>query len=88
MNEANELGNQIEEFDEGESGYRFDNTTKLTKKMFLYDDMRASSCCKVLKLFCNSKSSENIQNIDYNCFLWCVFDHKYKVDKHRERVSR
>ena len=31
MNEANELSNQIDEFEEGESGYTFDST-KLTEK--------------------------------------------------------
>ena len=55
--------------------------------MFKYHDIRASSYCKLLKLFCNSKSIINIPNNDNYCFLWNILAHKCKVDNHRERVS-
>ena len=45
VNEANQLGNQIDEFEEEESGYTFDRIRKVTIKTFKYHDMRASSCC-------------------------------------------
>ena len=87
LNEANELGHQLEEFQQGESGYIFDSIKKLTVKMFKYFDMRASSYCKLPKLFCNSKSIVNIQNKDNYRFLWSILAHKYKVDNHREKLS-
>ena len=87
MNEANDLNNQIDEFEEGESGYTFDSITKLTIKMFRYHDKRASSYCKIPKPFCSSKSIVNIQNDDNYCFLWCISAHNYKMDNHREGVS-
>ena len=55
--------------------------------MFKYHDIRASSYCKLLKSFSNSKSIVNIQNNDNYCFIWSILAHKYKVDNHRERVS-
>ena len=87
LNEANELDHQIDEFEQGESGYIFDSIKTLTLKMFKYHDIRASSYCKLPKSFCNSKSIVNIQNKDNYCFLWSILAHKYKVDNHRERVS-
>ena len=88
INEANELSHQMDEFEQGESGYIFDSIKKLTNKMFKYHDLRASSYCKLPKSFCNSKSIVNIQNNDNYCFLWSILAHKYKVDDHRERVSQ
>ena len=87
LNESNELSDQIDEFEQGESGYIFDSIKKLTIKMFEYHDIRASSYCKLPKPFCNSKSIVKIQNNDNYCFIWSVLAHKYKVDNHRERVS-
>ena len=87
LNESNELNHQIDEFEQGESGYIFDSIKKLTVKMFKYHDIRASSYCKLPKSFSNSKSIVNIQNNDNYCFLWSILAHKYKVDNHRERVS-
>ena len=87
VNESIELSDQLDEFEQGESGYIFDSIQKLTVKMFKYHDIRASSYCKLPKSFCNSKSIVNIQNNDNYCFLWSVLAHKYKVDNHRERVS-
>ena len=87
LNESNELNHQIDEFEQGESGYIFDSIKKLTVKMFKYHDIRASSYCKIPKSFSNSKSIVNIQNNDNYCFLWSILAHKYKVDNHRERVS-
>ena len=81
------MNHQIDEFEQGESGYIFDSIKKLTVKMFNYHDIRASSYCKLPKSFYNSKSIVNIQNIDNYCFLWSILAHKYKVDNHRERVS-
>ena len=69
VNEANELSHQIDEFEQGESGYIFDSKKKLTVKMFKYHDIRASSYCKLPKSFSNSKSIVNIQNNDNYCFL-------------------
>ena len=87
LNGANELSHQLDEFEQGESGYIFDSIKKLTVKMFKYHDIRASSYCKLPKSFYNSKSIVNIQNNDNYCFLWSILAHKYKVDNHRERVS-
>ena len=87
LNESNELSGQIDEFEQGESGYIFDSIKKLTVKMFKYHDIRASSYCKLPKSFSNSKSIVNIQNNDNYCFLWSILAHKYKVYNHRERVS-
>ena len=87
INEANELNHQIDEFEQGESGYIFDSIKKFTVKMFKYHDIRASSYCKLPKSFSNSKSIVNIQNNHNYCFLWSILAHKYKVDNHRERVS-
>ena len=87
INEANELNHQIDEFEQGESGYIFDSMKTITVKMFKYHDKRASSYCKLPKSFCYSKSKVNIQNKDNYCFLWSILAHKYKVDNHRERVS-
>ena len=87
LNEANELNHQIDEFEQGESGYIFDSIKKLTVKMFKYHDIRASSYCKLPNPFCNSKSIINIQNNDNYCFLWSILAHKYRVDNHRERVT-
>ena len=55
--------------------------------MFRYHDIRASTCCRLLKPFCSSKSTVNIQNDDNYCFSWSFLSHKNKVDNHRERVS-
>ena len=87
LKEANALGHQLNEFEQGESGFIFDSIKKLTVKMFKYHDIRASSYCKLPKSFCNSKSIVNIQNNDNYCFLWSILAHKYKVGNHRERVS-
>ena len=87
LNEANDLGQQLDEFEQGESGYIFDSIKKLTVKMFKYHDIRASSYCKLPKSICNSKSIVNIQNKDNYRFLWSILAHKYKVHNHRERVS-
>ena len=87
LDEANELSHQIDEFEQGESGYIFDRIKKLTVKMLKYHDIRASSYCKLPKPFCNSNSIANIQNKDNYCFLWSIIAHKYKVDNHRERVT-
>ena len=87
LNEANELNHQIDEFEQGESGYIFDSIKKLTVKMFKYHDIRASSYCKLPTPFSNSKSIVNIQNNDNYCFIWSILAHKYKVDNHRERVT-
>ena len=87
VNESNELSDQIDELEQGESGYIFDGIKKLTVKMFKYHDIRASSYCKLPKSFCNSKSIVKIQNNDNYCFLWSMLAHKYNVDNHRERVS-
>ena len=62
LKKANEFGNQIDEFEQEESGYTFDSITKLTEKILRYHDKRASSFCKLPKPFCNSKSIVNIQN--------------------------
>ena len=69
LNEANELKDLIDEFEQGESGYIFDSIKKLTVKMFKYNDIRASSYCKLPKSFCNSKPMVNLQNNDNYCFL-------------------
>ena len=87
VNEANEINHQIDEFEQGESGYLFDGIEKLTVKTFRYHDIRASSYCKLPKSFCNSSSIVNIQNDDNYRSLWSILAHKYKVDNHRERVS-
>ena len=87
VNEANELSHQIDEFEQGESGYIFGSIKKLTVKMFRYHDIRASSYCKLPKSFCNSASIVNIRNNDNYCFLWSILAHKYEVDNHREKVS-
>ena len=87
VNESNELNHQIDEFEQGESGYIFESIKKLTVKMFRYHDIRASSYCKIPKPFCNSSSIVNIQNDDNYCFLWSLLAHKYKVDTFLERVS-
>ena len=87
VNEADELTHQIDEFEQGESGYIFDSIKKLTVKMFRYHDIRASSYCKLPKSFCNSTSIVNIRNEDNYCFLWSILANKYKVDNHREKVS-
>ena len=72
---------------QSESGYIVDGIKKLTVKMFRYHDIRASSYCKLPKIFCNSTSIINIQNDDNYSFLWSILAHEYKVDNHRERVS-
>ena len=87
VNEANELKDLIDEFEQGESGFVSDGIKKLTVKMFRYHNIRASSYCKLPKSFSNSTSIVNIQNDDNHCFIWPILAHKYKVDNHRERVS-
>ena len=87
LNEANELSHQLDEFEQGESGYIFDSIKKLTVKMFKNHDIRASSYCKLSKPFCNSKSIVNIQNKDNYCLLGSILAHKHKVDNHCERVT-
>ena len=87
IDEANEISHQLAEFEEGESGYIFNSKKRLTVKMFRYNDIRASSYCKLPKSFSSSKSIVNIQNDDNYCTLWSILAHKYKVDNHRERVS-
>ena len=52
--EANELGHQIDEFEQGESGYLFDGLKNLTVKMFRYH-IRSSNYCKLPKSLCSSK---------------------------------
>ena len=54
--------------------------------MFRYHDKRVRSHCKLTKPVCISKSIVNIQNTDFQFFLWCVLAHKYRVENHRERV--
>ena len=87
VNEAIELCDSIDEFEQGKSCYIFDGIKKLTVKMSIYHDIRASSYCKLPKSFCNSTSIVNIQNDDNYFFLWSILAHKCKIDNHRERVS-
>ena len=86
MNGGNELSKQIGEIEQGKSGYAFDSRIKLTTIMFRCHDIKASSFFKLAKPFFTSKSIVNIQNDGKYCFSWCLLAHKYKVDKHRERV--
>ena len=86
VNEANELCDQIDEFEQVESGYIYDNIQELTVKILRNHDIRASSYCKLPKSFSISTSIVNIQNDDNYFFLWSVLAHKYKVDNHREKV--
>ena len=72
VNEANEINHQLDEFEQGESGYIIDSIKKLTVKMFKYHDIGASSNCKIPKSLCNSTSIVNIQNDDNYCFLWSI----------------
>ena len=72
LNEANELSDQIDDFEQGESGYIFDSLKELTVKMFRYHDKRASRHCNLPKSICGSKSKVNIQNDDYYCLLWSI----------------
>ena len=55
--------------------------------MFKWLDIKASSFFKSAKSFFTSKSILNIRNDGKYCFSWCLLAHKYKVDKHRERVQ-
>ena len=61
LKEANELCNQIDELEE-ESGYTLDSITKLTIKVFRYNDIKGSSYCKLSQPFWSSKSIVNTQN--------------------------
>ena len=70
VNESNELNHEIDEFEQGESGYIFDGIKKSTVKMFRYHDIGASRYCKLPKSFCNSSSVINIENDENCCFLW------------------
>ena len=72
MNEANELNIQIEELQQGESGYFFDSMLDLTIELFRFQDIRASSYWQLLKPFNNSKSNFIEQNDDFYCF-YCIF---------------
>ena len=87
VDEANELKHQIDELQQGESGYILDSIKKLTVKMFKYQDIRASCFCKLPKSFCSSTSIVNIQNDDNCCFSGSILVQKYKVDNHREIVT-
>ena len=51
MNETNELSHQIDDFEQGETGYRFDTMKKSAVKMFRYQDIRTSSYCILPKSF-------------------------------------
>ena len=55
--------------------------------MIRYQDERASSYCKTIEPFCNSKVIINNQITDIYCILWFVSAHKYKLENHRELVS-
>ena len=55
--------------------------------MSRYQDIRASSCCKVHTPFCNSKSVVNKQNDDNPCFLWCILGLLHEVDIRRESIT-
>ena len=83
MNEANELGSKIDEFEEGESGHTFYSTTKLTMKMYKCHDMRAFSNCKMPNPFRNSKSIVYIEINDNSCSLCCILAQLHEVDIHR-----
>ena len=78
LNEANELSHQIDEFEQGESGYIFDSIKKLTVKMSRYHDIRASRYFNLPKSFRSSTSIINIQNDDNYCFLCSILAQKKK----------
>ena len=88
MKEANELSHQIDEIEQGESGYIFDSIKKLVVETYRYHDIRVSSHCKVPEPFWSSKSIVNRQNHDNYYFVWSILAHKNKVHNHRERVSQ
>ena len=60
MNNANDISKQIDDIEKDESGYTFDSILKLILKLFKYNDIRASSYCKLPKACCSSKSIVNI----------------------------
>ena len=61
-NEANELNNQTNVFQQGENGYIFDSILKLPIKLFRYHNIIASSYCNLPNPFCYSKSTIKAQN--------------------------
>ena len=48
VNEAIELGEQTDDFEEGETSYTFDSIPKVTKKMFRYYDKKHRNIAKFL----------------------------------------
>ena len=71
MKEANELGNQMDEIEQGKSAHAFESVLKTRIKLFTYHDIRVSSNCKLSEQFCNSESIVNIKNDEKFSFLCC-----------------
>ena len=64
MNEAIDMSHQVDEFEQGESGYIFENKKRLTLKMFRYHAISTSCFCILPRPFCSSKTFVDIKNDD------------------------
>ena len=76
VNEAIDMSHQVDEFEQGQSGYIFDNIKKLTLKMLRYHAISASFYCILPRPFCSSKTFVDLKNDDNYCFLWSTLAQK------------
>ena len=84
VNEAKKSDKKSDEFEEGESGYKFESIPNITIKFLRYHYMKALIFCNVPKRFSSSKSVVDIQKDDEHFFMWCISAHNKKINNVKE----
>lgn len=82
------IGKQIEEFQEKDSGWSFLKNSYLEVNINKYSPLRGgSSYVEIPKSLRYRKALLNIKNNDVFCFLWSVMAAMFPSDKNADRVS-
>ena len=66
------------------SEFQFREIEEAILQIYKVRDIQASSWVKLLKKYKDSKSIINIENIDQNCFLWCILAHLHPAEDHKK----
>ena len=71
--DENELEPRIKDYEQVESGYKFNTVTKVVIKVFRNHGIKASSYCKLPKPFCDSEYLVKKQNLSFLTVFLSLF---------------
>ena len=79
-----DLMKQVENFQEGKSGWNFDSVIQLHK----WNPLKGSSYIELPKYIQNKKACINVKNTDQKCFLYSVILNDHPTISHVERGEK